>query len=315
MRIKQLVFGLATWVPGFFSILARPTGGSSSVRYCYSVWLRHLVFARKHGLPRLPRVIAELGPGDSLGVGLAALVSGAEKYYALDVFRYANEAHLNSMIDELATLFLARTPIPGEDEFPRLYPKLETYDFPSWLFDDVHLHDALAPERIAYLHETLSNSQRRQQIIEYAVPWYAHDVVQKGEIDFIWSQAVLEYVDELEQAYAAMYGWLKDGGVVSHQIDYSAHQTSKHWDGHRTYGDFIWWLMRGRQPYWLNRQTHSQHLELLAKTGHSVLVERTVKQVPTVERSGLSPRFADMSDDDMETRCAYILAQKEPVAV
>ena len=186
MRIKQLVFGLATWVPGFFSILARPTGGSSSVRYCYSVWLRHLVFARKHGLPRLPRVIAELGPGDSLGVGLAALVSGAEKYYALDVFRYANEAHLNSMIDELATLFLARTPIPGEDEFPRLYPKLETYDFPSWLFDDVHLHDALAPERIAYLHETLSNSQRRQQIIEYAVPWYAHDVVQKGEIDFIF---------------------------------------------------------------------------------------------------------------------------------
>src|SRR5689334_3926898 len=53
------------------------TGGSSSARYCYSVWLRHLSMAARLGLNTDPKDVAELGPGHSIGVGLAALLSGA----------------------------------------------------------------------------------------------------------------------------------------------------------------------------------------------------------------------------------------------
>ena len=34
--------------------------------------------------------IAEVGPGDSIGVGLLALLLRVEKYYAFDVVRFAN---------------------------------------------------------------------------------------------------------------------------------------------------------------------------------------------------------------------------------
>ena len=40
---------------------------------------------RKRTLARAPKMVAELGPGDFLGVGLAALVSGVESYHAFDV--------------------------------------------------------------------------------------------------------------------------------------------------------------------------------------------------------------------------------------
>ena len=34
--------------------------------------------------------IAELGPGDSIGIGLAALLTGANIYYAFDIIQFAS---------------------------------------------------------------------------------------------------------------------------------------------------------------------------------------------------------------------------------
>ena len=90
LTAKALLSGLATWLPGY--PVMRRTGGTDSARYCYSVWLRHLVLLHASGRMRhrVPRVVAELGPGDSIGIGIAALLSGAEKYYAFDVVRYSD---------------------------------------------------------------------------------------------------------------------------------------------------------------------------------------------------------------------------------
>ena len=62
---------------------------TESSRYCYSVWLRHLVMAYENKLTQgLPGIVAELGPGRSLGTLLAALISGAHTCYAFDVVQY-----------------------------------------------------------------------------------------------------------------------------------------------------------------------------------------------------------------------------------
>ena len=90
MNARQLATGILSYVPGMNNFLLRRTGGTESARYCYSVWLRHLIMAYKNGLKSHPQIIAELGPGDSLGMGLAALLSGAELYYGFDVVRYAH---------------------------------------------------------------------------------------------------------------------------------------------------------------------------------------------------------------------------------
>src|SRR5258706_2920262 len=56
------------------------TGGTDNARYCYSVWLRHLAHVRAAGLAANPASVLELGPGASIGVGLAALLSGSSTY-------------------------------------------------------------------------------------------------------------------------------------------------------------------------------------------------------------------------------------------
>ena len=83
--IRALIRGLATFIPGYVSGSPREPGGTVSPRYCYSVWLRHLVMASDGCLFEYPKTVAELGPGDSIGIGLAALISGADEYYAFDV--------------------------------------------------------------------------------------------------------------------------------------------------------------------------------------------------------------------------------------
>ena len=58
--------------------------------------------ANKNGiLNGVPAIIAELGPGNSLGVGLAGLISGAEKYYGLDVVEYCSSAETLGLFDEI----------------------------------------------------------------------------------------------------------------------------------------------------------------------------------------------------------------------
>jgi len=58
---------------------------------CYEVWLKHPTLLWENQLQAIPNTVAELGPGDSLGVGLAALLSGASKFYVLDVVLFANQ--------------------------------------------------------------------------------------------------------------------------------------------------------------------------------------------------------------------------------
>ena len=115
MPVVPLMKGIATFVPGVRRLANRRAGGPASARYCYSVWLRHLVMAHKSGLSTQPAVVAELGPGDSLGVGLAALISVASQYFALDVKAHASDHRNLEVFDELANLFARQENVPDED--------------------------------------------------------------------------------------------------------------------------------------------------------------------------------------------------------
>ena len=42
MKIKHILNGLITYIPGFSNIGIKRTGGSNSAAYCYGIWLRHL---------------------------------------------------------------------------------------------------------------------------------------------------------------------------------------------------------------------------------------------------------------------------------
>src|SRR5438552_1219333 len=117
---RTLVVGMMTYIPGVSKFVAHSTGGTISARYCYSVWMRHLAMAQKAGMPIALDTIAEIGPGDSIGSGIAALISGSSKYYALDIVKSVNIKRNLEVFDELIELFRSRQNIPDEAEFPQV---------------------------------------------------------------------------------------------------------------------------------------------------------------------------------------------------
>jgi hypothetical protein len=163
MKIAVLARGLATFVPGVATLHRRVThtGGTDSARYCYSVWLRHLVMSYRNGLcTRIPARVAELGPGDSIGIGLASLLCGADRYYGLDALPLANLRRNLEVFDELVELFRERPPIPDDSEFPNVRPKLESYDFPEALV--IRAND----QRIEHIRRSIENPAAAESMIQ-----------------------------------------------------------------------------------------------------------------------------------------------------
>jgi SAM-dependent methyltransferase len=136
-------------------------------------------------------------------------------------------------------------------------------------------------------------------------------VVEANSVDMIFSQAVMEHVDDLQTAYEKMHQWLKPGGIISHEIDFRCHGTAKYWNGHWSYPDPVWSIIRGCRPYFLNRQTCGRHLDLIRQAGFDI--HQTTRQTRTqsIRKIDLCKRLDTITDDDLVTSSAHILALKK----
>lgn len=318
-RRRRLIFNALTFIPMVSKtplvkrVLDRRvtgTGGSISARYCYSVWLRHLTLAAESGQNDNPTVVAELGPGDSLGVGIAALLTGAERYLAFDVVAHANVERNASVLDELVELFRTRTAIPDGNEFPEVSPRLSDYRFPQRVLGPERMEKALAPSRIASIRVSISRCDSPKSMIQYRAPWFSDNVVNPGSIDMIFSQAVLEHVDDLTDAYRVMRRWLAPHGFMSHEIDFKSHGWASEWNGHWSYSNFMWKLIRGRDSWFINREPASTHLGLLEREGYRVIRFDRETRPNQIKRHQLSKRFRQMLDIDLQTSEAFVQAAK-----
>nr|MDO8081413.1 methyltransferase domain-containing protein [Candidatus Freyarchaeota archaeon] len=308
--------GIATYIPGLHAHMTQIFGTifGRSARYCYSRWLRHLTMAHKNGFPNKPNVIAELGPGDSLGVGFAALLSGSNKFYAFDVVKYNNPKKNLKIFDELVDLFKRRENIPNEIRFPEVEPYIKSYEFPGHILTETRLNEALRPERIESIRNAiinLNNAEENEIQIFYFAPWYNSAIIKEESVDMIFSNAVLEHVDDLKYTYELLHRWLKPGGFMSHQINFECHEIAKEWNGHWTYSDFVWRLIRGKRSFLLNRDPHSTHIELMKKIGFKIVCDIKVKKVSKIQRKKMAPRFRNLSEEDLTTSRAFIQAIKK----
>jgi hypothetical protein len=308
VRPKAFATGLASFVPGVRRFMVRGTGGTCSARYCYSVWLRHLVKADAAGMPTEHSCVAELGPGDSLGVGLSALLSGAPRYIALDAKSHANPDQNLAIFEELLSLFRRREPIPDDVEFPLVRPNLQDYSFPSRILSEKRLALAMTDSRIEDIRAAVLGHPSRRVVLEYRAPWTDPSVVVPGSVDFLLSQAVLEHVDDLERTYKAMRAWVKPDAFLSHSIDFSSHNITRSWNGHWTLTDSTWKVVRGTRPYLINREPLSYHLGLLSKYGFALV--HLDKQRTSVDPGfRAAPRFRGMDRADLSTRSAFVQAK------
>lgn len=314
MNYKQLLFGLATNVPGVFGLFSN-TGGTSCARYCYSVWLRHLWMAHESGLlTSWPRDVAELGPGDSLGIGLAALISGVETYHAFDAVPFSDASRNLAIFDELVQLFRARQSIPDQAEFPLVRPLLKRYEFPTHILTEDWLANALAPARLGRIRNALAQviqTHANTDCIAYVAPWNDPTLLAASTVDMLYSQAVLEHVDDLEAVYRSFAQWLRPTGWMSHDIDFTSHGIADTWSGQWAFSSRLWKLIRGQRPYLLNRQPLATHEKLINRFGFEI-----VREVKEIDRTGLSrdrlaPEFKDISEDDLITKTTFLQAVKK----
>lgn len=311
MQFLPILKGAATWVPWLYDARRGTTGGTSSARYCYAVWLRHLIGMRSRGLPGGFQSVAELGPGDSLGIGLAALLSGARRLQAFDVVQYASPAANQEVLDGLLDLFRARADVPGEVEFPQLFPGIDTSGFPHHLWSDGELDGLLSPTRAAAISSALAGRNGEIEI-SYVVPWHSAPSVLRGHVDIVFSQAVLEHVNDLAATYAALGSWVAPGAYMSHVVDFRSHHITPGWDGHLQYPDRVWRVVRGRRPYLLNRCAPDQHLRELVAANFDVLEVVRKLQEPTVPAGKLAREFQCWSDLDRRTSSFHVVARRAP---
>ena len=168
----------------------------------------------------MPKVVAELGPGDSIGTGIAALLGGAQTYYGLDALPLASLSRNLGVLDELASLFRTRAPI-------------NDIQVPNGLinFDET---------RIAVIRNSILNPTTKDSLIRHIAPWWKDCEIGRGSIDMLFSHAVLEHVDDLEVTYRAMREWLAPDGWMSHQIDFRCHGIWTEWNAHWACPDWLW---------------------------------------------------------------------------
>ncbi|MBT9519349.1 MAG: methyltransferase domain-containing protein [Dechloromonas sp.] len=297
---------------GIKSIFITPpvgTGGTVSAQYCYSVYLRHLVIADQHGLTTDPRTVLELGPGDSIGIGLMALLTGAEQYYAVDQVRHASRATNLLVFDELVELLSAQTPIPSGGEFAEILPGLGDYSFPSEILSEERLAQVLATDRLNRIRNALAGNLTTGPI-RYLAPMGRMHEIPGDSVDLILSQAVMEHIDQLEETYTECFRCLKPSGFMSHQIDLRCHDTALEWNGHWKYAAPTWCLMRGGRPWFINRHPCSTHIGLVNQIGFNIRAEIKQSASLGIARRQLASRFKALSENDLTTAGVLVLASK-----
>jgi len=310
MRTRAVLKGLLTFLPGATRLFPKgKTGGTDSALYCYEVWMKHLTMLHAHGMERMPRVLAELGPGDSLGIGLAALLSGVERYFALDAVRYSDTKKNLPILDELVRLLGRRAgrPSAGWPDYDRY---LDGGLFPSHILSESLLGESLSPERVVRIRASLLDADAGDSMIVYTAPWSDERVVERGTVDAVISHAVLEHVTDPDAAYRALARWLRPGGMMSHQIDLTSHGITREWNGHWAVTEALWRAALGRRTYLLNRLPCSVHIDLMKRHGFEIVHLMKKQRGPGIDRSRLSRRWRGLTDEDLACSDLFVIARK-----
>jgi SAM-dependent methyltransferase len=291
--------GVASRFPGFAK---NPRGGEPpSAFYCYRVWMKHLWHLWDNGLREMPTTVVELGPGRSLGVGVAALLSGANEYYGLDAYPACDFLATRAMLEDIVDLFRHRTGQMSEG-WPSYGP-----GFPDHILPQSVLDTTLTPQRIDSIGDALLNLS---SMMGYAAPWWSN-IVAPESVDLVVSHAVVQYLPDIDKAYQSMYDWLRPGGMISHQIDFSGLSYARvRWNSHWSHNERTWRLIVSNRPGKINRQPFSAHLKAIQDAGFEVTSAMRNLDRGGIAREALAPRWGAMSEEDLHTRGGFIQARK-----
>lgn len=272
---------------------------------CYTVWLRFLVAQGE----KVPKRVAEIGPGDSLGVGIAALLSGADTYYPIDKFKRDMNYDNVAILEELLKLFRSHAPIPDDKAYPKAYPKLSSYAFPGDLLPNLDRYLAIdRVDKIRLVVEQIQAGNSTASLEGITISYLSDNQI--PPVDYVLSTAVMEHVDDPAAVYCRTWNMIVPGGIFAHTIGLDCHETAPLWNGHWTYSDFIWRIIRGKTMYLINQWPHSWHTEFLKKLGFVIKSDLAHRLPNKLSRSDLAQRFRNIPDDDLTIWSIFVCGRK-----
>ena len=315
MRSEDLIAilkGLATYIPGLHRAFGRHHMGYEPVpaMQCYRIWMQHLTLLDEVSSCGIPNVVAELGPGDTLGTGITTRLAGASQYSGVDVLPFAKNDQTKRLLPELVDLFRRQeTLLPHH--WPNYSHLLDQNGFPSLIPCEtlgVTTSEKFVAKLARDVETVLAGGDTPD--FHYVISPSSKAALPNGSVDMIFSHSVLEHVTDLDSVLRDLRDWLKPGGVMSHQYDLTSHNVVSEWDGHRRFTNRQWEMVVGKRPFMINRLPHSEIVRIIENAGFRILRNTVAKRDPTVYRSNLNIDWKDVADEDIETFGALVQAKK-----
>ena len=163
-----------------------------SLNYINNIFKDYISYSSLSKDKFIGKRILEIGPGDNLGVALKFLVTGASQVVCLDKF------HVKRKLEQ-------------------------EYELYRILRDE--LKDSLKnriDEIIKLKNGIKINPNKLNYICGIGID-KAKDILEQNSFDFIISRAVLEHIDNLDDAFSVMDDLLVPGGHMLHKIDFKDH--------------------------------------------------------------------------------------------
>lgn len=264
--IKSFLKGLLTYIPGVAFILNRKKSTSkhsgTQAEFCYTLWLSILVFLKENGIQANFKEIGEIGSGGSLGVGICALLSGCDKYTALEVDAIFNTDQNLKLLDEIILLFRNKTRI--SNKYSQLNLKITNYEYPENSIQPLFLQE----NRITEIKNEIINGFRNSNRITIVTNW---ELKPSLNLDFIFSRAVIEHVKAPDIVYKGISNHLKKSAFMFHDIEFHSHGITTTKNGHNAIPDYIWTIIFGKRSYFLNRWQIKDHYTSINNNGFEII--------------------------------------------
>ena len=307
--------GLLTFIPGLHKFA--PVGGTSSATYSLHLFLRHLSnLYLNSGISSPPRTILELGPGNSLGFGLAAMLAYECDYMALDVDSFFNASLNITILDELYNIYTSdqfSVDQISRDFLPKSEHTLSPLHIETWANDNSSIKNRYQLIRRRLQSPILSLEKRKfnsTNLVNYSTQYSlsSKEAPSYGPIDCIFSQATLEHVDDLTSCLHYLRTISTPNTFQSHEIDLSSHNIAKEWNGHWKYSDRQWFFIRGYRPHYINRKPLSYYLCLLDSLGYRT-IHQEVYFDPEIPSIGADEVCITTEPSDFKAQSCYFLVR------
>lgn len=259
---------------------------NSTSLYNFSVHRLYSTLQRDYLQTTRPVRILEIGPGTNLGVGLIFALTGAEKYFGLDIY-----------MD------------------PQLFAAAQ-YEAIPYLLELVAVGQRLRPADTVM---TVKNGtvEFAKDRIEYLYPRQSYDIpLANGSLDYVFSHATMEHVADPERTVQAIHRVLVKGGLTAHQIDMRDHADFAKPLEFLKVDDEAWKAQgpgRAHVAWNLNRWRLSDFRSAFERAGFRIVKLEVNATFPVDEalRRTLAPRFQAYSVDDLSATGVLIVARKE----